>query len=95
MAHVLTCNRFVNNAGKKDSNIEVDRENEHRNKTVKQETRPGVGVICRASSVKGILLWCFPEMDLRETYRQRVTVFLKAIHGKKIQKILHLINVIS
>ena len=39
MAHVLTWNRFVNNAGKIDSNIEVDRENEHRNRTVKQETR--------------------------------------------------------
>ena len=43
MAHVLTWNRFVNNRGRPDSNVEVDRENEHRNRAIKQETRSFYG----------------------------------------------------
>ncbi|XP_072027736.1 LOW QUALITY PROTEIN: uncharacterized protein [Amphiura filiformis] len=39
LAHQLTWNRFVNNQGKVDSNVELDRENEHRNKAIKQECR--------------------------------------------------------
>ncbi len=43
MSHILTWNRFVNNIGRRDSNVEVDRENEHRNKAIKQETRSFYG----------------------------------------------------
>ena len=39
LSHVLTWNRFVNNKGGAQCNVEVDRENEHRNKVIKQETR--------------------------------------------------------
>lgn len=37
MAHQLTWNRFVNLKGKQDSNIEMDRAMEHRNKMFKEE----------------------------------------------------------
>lgn len=39
LAHQLVWNRFVNNKGKPDTNVELDRENEHRNKAIKQECR--------------------------------------------------------
>jgi len=37
LAHELKWNRFVNNLGKPDSNVELDRELEHRNKYVKED----------------------------------------------------------
>ena len=37
MAHLVTWNRFVNNKGGATSNVEVDRDNEHRNKGIKEE----------------------------------------------------------
>ena len=39
MAHQVTWNRFVNNAGRPDSNVEGDRENEHQNKGIKGQVR--------------------------------------------------------
>ena len=39
LAHQLIWKRFVNNKGKADTNVELDRENEHRNKAIKQECR--------------------------------------------------------
>ena len=39
LAHELKWNRFVNNKGLPDSNVELDRELEHRNKYVKEEIK--------------------------------------------------------
>ena len=44
-AHELTWNHFVNNKGYTDSNVELDRELEHRNKYVKKELKAFQGKI--------------------------------------------------
>ena len=45
LAHELKWNRFVNNKGLPDSNLELDRELEHRNKYVKEELKSYRGKI--------------------------------------------------
>lgn len=49
MAHQLTWNRFLNFKGKPDTNIEMDRAIEHRNKLFKQECRSFHGKVTHKS----------------------------------------------
>ena len=49
LSHQLIWNRFANNDGKTDANLELDRENEHRNRAIKQECRGFHGKISEKS----------------------------------------------
>ena len=50
LSHELTWNRFANNKGKVDSNVELDRELEHRNKYVKADLSQYQGKITSKSN---------------------------------------------
>ena len=49
MSHDLVYNRFVNNAGKEDSNVEIDREVEHWNKKFKKDCKEFNGKVTSKS----------------------------------------------
>lgn len=49
LAHELTWNRTVNNSGKVDGNVELDRELEHRNKYAKSDLKHYLGKITEKS----------------------------------------------
>lgn len=74
LAHQLTWNRCVNNAGRIDTNVEVDREIEHQNRVFKEECRQFHGKVSpvsvkrvshSAQQIEKILQQCDKVSDVR------------------------------
>nr|XP_054757175.1 uncharacterized protein LOC129263286 [Lytechinus pictus] len=94
LAHQLIWNRVVNNVGKEDTNVELDRENEHHNRIFKEEYRQFHGKVSKASVARVSHSAQTSEKILTKVDEGTQTRAYKGAHKKKdlsedVQRLAH------